>query len=91
MGQQCGQTWLQTFSEINSLYSSGRQLSALQLVTWNDYEEGTEIESGISNCLSVSVSTAGNSFRWTVKGQREYGRSLRGIRQHRRQEPDVTW
>jgi hypothetical protein len=69
MGQQCGQTWLGTFSEINSLYNSGKQLSALQLVTWNDYEEGTEIESGISNCMSVSASTAGNSLRWTVKGQ----------------------
>jgi len=69
MGQQCGQTWLQTFSEINSLYNSGRQLSALQLVTWNDYEEGTEIESGISNCLSVSASAASNSLQWTVKGQ----------------------
>ena len=22
----------------------------MQLVTWNDYEEGTEIESGIDNC-----------------------------------------
>jgi len=69
MGQQCGQTWLQTFSEINTLYNSGRQLPALQLVTWNDYEEGTEIESGVSNCLSVSASTASNSLRWTVKGQ----------------------
>ena len=68
MGQQCGQTWLQTFSKVNGLYNSGKQLSALQLVTWNDYEEGTEIESGISNCLSVSASTAGNSLRWTVKG-----------------------
>jgi hypothetical protein len=69
MGQQCGQTWLQTFSEINALYNSGRQLPVLQLVTWNDYEEGTEIESGISNCLIVSASTASNSLRWTVKGQ----------------------
>ena len=69
MGQQCGQTWLQTFSEINSLHNSGKQLSALQLVTWNDYEEGTEIESGILNCLSVSASTANNSLQWTVKGQ----------------------
>jgi hypothetical protein len=68
MGQRCGQTWLQTFFEINTLYNSGRQLPALQLVTWNDYEEGTEIESGVSNCLSVSASTASNSLRWTVKG-----------------------
>ena len=68
MGQQCGQTWLQTFSEINSLYNSGKQLAALQLVTWNDYEEATEIESGINNCLSVTASASGNSLQWSVNG-----------------------
>jgi len=62
MGQRCGQTWLQTFSEINGLYNSGKQLSALQLVTWNDYEEATEIESGISNCVTLSATVAGNSL-----------------------------
>src|ERR1700731_680644 len=68
MGQQCGQTWLQTFSEINSLYNSGKQLSALQLVTWNDYEEGTEIESGIKNCFTISATASGNSLQWTLEG-----------------------
>src|ERR1700686_2222434 len=68
MDQQCGQTWLQTFSEINSLYNSGKQLSTLQLVTWNDYEEATEIESGINNCLSLSATVSGASLQWTVKG-----------------------
>jgi hypothetical protein len=68
MGQQCGQTWLQTFSEINSQYNSGRQLPAMQLVTWNDYEEGTEIESGIGNCFALSAAVAGNQLIWTTKG-----------------------
>ena len=68
MGQQCGQTWLQTFSELNSMYSAGKQLPYLQLVTWNDYEEATEIESGIDNCLSVSASVAANTLRWAVNG-----------------------
>jgi len=68
MSQQCGQTWLQTFSEINSLYNSGKQLAALQLVTWNDYEEATEIESGINNCFSVAASVSGNSLQWNVNG-----------------------
>ena len=68
MGQQCGQTWLQTFSEINGLYNSGKQLSTLQLVTWNDYEEGTEIESGINNCLTISAAVSGNSLKWTTNG-----------------------
>lgn len=68
MGQQCGETWLQTFSEINGLYSSGKQLNDLQLVTWNDYEEGTEIESGIDNCFSLSPSLSGNSLQWNISG-----------------------
>lgn len=68
MGQQCGQTWLQTFSEINKLYNSGRQLPVLQLVTWNDYEEATEIETGIDNCLTVSAGVSSNSLHWSVKG-----------------------
>ena len=68
MSQQCGQTWLQTFSEINGLYNSGKQLAALQLVTWNDYEEGTEIESGVNGCLSLTASTSGNSLQWKVNG-----------------------
>ena len=68
MGQQCGQTWLQTFWEINKLYNSGKQLPILQLVTWNDYEEATEIETGINNCLTVSASVASNSLHWSIKG-----------------------
>ncbi len=68
MGQQCGQTWLKTFSEINGLYNSTKSLPALQLVTWNDYEEGTEIESGIDNCFSVSAAVSGTSLNWTPQG-----------------------
>ena len=68
MGQQCGQTWLQTFSEINSLYSSGKQLTDLQLVTWNDYEEATEIESGIDTCLTLAPSVSGNALQWSITG-----------------------
>lgn len=68
MGQQCGKTWLGTFSEINTLYNSALQLSDLQLVTWNDYEEGTEIESGISNCLSITASFSSNALQWTISG-----------------------
>lgn len=68
MAQQCGQTWLQTFSDVNSLYNSGRQLQSFQLVTWNDYEEGSEIETGINNCVSLSASVSGNSLRWAVQG-----------------------
>jgi hypothetical protein len=68
MGQQCGQTWLQTFSDFNASYSAGQQLPALQIVTWNDYEEGTEIESGIDNCAQLSASAAANVLHWSITG-----------------------
>jgi hypothetical protein len=68
MDQQCGETWLETFSEINQLYNSGRQLPYLQLVTWNDYEEGTEIESGIDSCFSLEASLSGNTLEWSTNG-----------------------
>jgi|tagenome__1003787_1003787.scaffolds.fasta_scaffold20987168_3 hypothetical protein len=68
MTQQCGQTWLQTFDRINQLYSESRQLPFLQLVTWNDYEEGTELESGIDSCFSLQASVSGNKLQWTISG-----------------------
>ncbi|HEX4489027.1 MAG TPA: hypothetical protein VH088_22320 [Terriglobales bacterium] len=68
VGQNCGQTWLQSFEKLNSYYNSGNQLPILQLVTWNDYEEGTEMESGIDNCLTVSASAAGAQLKWSVNG-----------------------
>jgi hypothetical protein len=68
MGQQCGKTWLQTFAKINSYYNSSNPLDAIQLVTWNDYEEGTEIESGIDNCVSISASISGKTLSWKIDG-----------------------
>jgi hypothetical protein len=68
MSQQCGQTWLQTFDELNHFYNSGTQLAALQLPTWNDYEEATEIETGIDNCLSVATNLSGTALQWGISG-----------------------
>ncbi len=66
--QNCGQTWLNTFNEINTYYSATNQLEAFQLVTWNDYEEGTEIETGIDNCVTVNASVTGSTLQWTITG-----------------------
>jgi PKD repeat protein len=68
MNQNCGQTWLNTWNEIGKYYSSTRQLEDMQITTWNDYEEGTEIETGIENCVAVSASVAGNSLSWAISG-----------------------
>ena len=69
--RNCGQTWLATLGEVSKYYSSSHQLSALQLVTWNDYEEGSEIESGVDNCVYLTPSVSNNILHWTVAGGNE--------------------
>jgi PKD repeat protein len=69
MYQNCGQTWLDTFGTVAKAgYSANNQLQAIQIVTWNDYEEGTEIETGINNCIAILPSTSGTSLQWAVTG-----------------------
>jgi PKD domain len=66
--QHCGQTWLDTFSAVDQFYSASNQLPAVQLVTWNDYEEGTPIESGIDNCVVVTPHANFGTLTWTATG-----------------------
>jgi hypothetical protein len=44
-------------------------MSGIQLVTWNDYEEGTEIETGINNCVTVNASVTATVVSWSITGQ----------------------
>ncbi|HEY6305511.1 MAG TPA: hypothetical protein VI488_03510 [Candidatus Angelobacter sp.] len=67
--QNCGQTWLTSVAEAGKYYSASNQLFGIQLVTWNDYEEGTEIETGIDNCVAVNASVSGTVVSWSITGQ----------------------
>jgi hypothetical protein len=69
IGQQCGQTWLNSIAEAGKYYSPASQMLGIQLVTWNDYEEGSEIETGIDNCVTVSASATGTVVSWSITGQ----------------------
>lgn len=65
---RCGQTWLDSFAEIGKFYSNSNQLSLLQIVTWNDYDEGTAMEMGVDNCIYLQPSISGSTLSWTVGG-----------------------
>jgi PKD repeat protein len=66
--QFCGQTWLSSMAEAAKYYDSSKQLESLQIVTWNDYEEGTELETGIDNCFTISSSINGSILSWRITG-----------------------
>ncbi|MCU1311503.1 MAG: hypothetical protein JWO20_2628 [Candidatus Angelobacter sp.] len=67
--QQCGQTWMSTLAMPGRYYSQKNQLPMLLIVTWNDYEEGTEIETGIDNCVSITANVSGSKVSWNIQGQ----------------------
>ena len=60
--QQCGDTFLNTVRALPD------NLPFVQLVTWDDYEEGTELETGVDNCVRVSLSQAKDGLHWNVTG-----------------------
>jgi len=64
--QRCGQTWLNTFADTRKFYPPAtKPVNWLQAVTWDDYEEGSEIETGIDNCVSsVTGGVSGTSLSW---------------------------
>ena len=65
----CGMTWINSLSQAGQFYNSGKQLPFMQVVTWNDYDEGTEIQTGIDNCYRISASINGTSVSWTLNSQ----------------------
>lgn len=67
IAQDCGQTFVQSFSYAGKYYSSTTQLPFLGVAVWNDYDEGSEIETGIDNCVSSFTETvAGSTLDWDI-------------------------
>lgn len=67
--QRCGQTWLATVAAVNNNFNinSPIPLPFIMLATWNDYEEGTAVETGINNCYQITSSPISNStLSWNL-------------------------
>jgi hypothetical protein len=62
VSQQCGTLWLDTFGRTANLFLNPPEM--LKVATWNDYEEGTEVETGIDNCAAMSASVSGGTLNF---------------------------
>jgi hypothetical protein len=63
IAQQCGQVWLNSFAMNNG----HPNVNYIQVSTWDDYEEGSEIETGIDNCFSApTLSLASSTLTITL-------------------------
>ncbi len=50
MNSRCGRTFIDTMRLYHRYYNQEHPLPFLMIETWNDYEEGTDIEQGVSTC-----------------------------------------
>jgi hypothetical protein len=68
IAQQCGQVLLDSANEVTKVqYWSTHPIPYRMMATWNDYEEGSEEESGIDNCYTaVNLSIQGSQLTWTL-------------------------
>lgn len=78
IAQQCGHVLLDTANEVTAggYWGKSNQIPYMMLATWNDYEEGTELESGMDNCYTaVNLSLSGSVISWSLtvaQGQEAY-------------------
>lgn len=68
---RCGATLYDTLElAADHMDATGATPALFQLVTWNDYEEGTAIEPGVDACLDTTLTLAtgpaGDELTWTV-------------------------
>jgi hypothetical protein len=70
MDARCGQTFMDIMGLAHTRGfgpSPQTPLPAIEIVTWDDYDEGTEMETGIDNCLNpIQSSISGSLLSWSI-------------------------
>jgi hypothetical protein len=67
IAEQCGQVLFKAANEISKYFGGvNPQIPYVQVITWNDYEEGTSVEDGVDNCYTVNASLAGSTLSWSL-------------------------
>ena len=70
MDARCGQTFMDIMGLAHTRgFGPAPQtpLPAIEIVTWDDYDEGTEMETGIDNCLNpIQSSITGSLLSWSI-------------------------
>ena len=65
-GQQCGKTWLDTMAAAKAQAS---RLDGVQIATWDDYEEGSEVETGVDNHLAITGAFAKGTLSFSLAAE----------------------
>lgn len=64
--RDAGLCWLTKAANLNGQIPSN--MIGVQVATWNDYEEGSQIEIPIDNQIVVTASISGSTLQWSISG-----------------------
>jgi hypothetical protein len=56
---QCGQTYEKTFNYWKQFLPAGQVIPFMMIETWNDYEEGSDVEPGLPTCPAAQTANKG--------------------------------
>jgi PKD repeat protein len=63
----CGAAWMSSLQQLSTLPTSN-PVDNVQIISWNDYEAGSQIEAGIDNCVFITPTLAADTLSWQVTG-----------------------
>ncbi len=66
-----GVCWMETWRIHQQYFPIGAQADYILIPTLNDYEEGTGIEMGIPNGVTVTASITAGTLNWTITGDED--------------------
>lgn len=61
MASRCGQTYRDTMDMWKDYFPAGQVIPFILVQTWNDYEEGSQIETGIPSCAGGSSGSSASA------------------------------
>jgi hypothetical protein len=67
--QQSGQTWLNWWKANANYVNGGKRLDYIGVVTWDDFQEGSGVQTGILNNVAFSSNQiVGTNLSWAITG-----------------------
>lgn len=68
ISQQQGFTWVDMWNANNNFIAGGGKLDYIGIVTWDDYQEGSAVQTGIRTNVAISAALSSGIITFSVTG-----------------------
>jgi PKD repeat protein len=65
----CGANWMSSLKQLNK--SAAQNVDQVQIISWNDYDAGKQIEAGVDGCVAITPMATDTGVAWNSAGNTE--------------------